>query len=85
MLKGRVTSWCVPLGLKGLLVDTCEVPADKVVEMDWWDDASFCNGSVAVVCTPAQHFSNRGTVSYDAMPSWTDLCECVWVCVCRRV
>ncbi|MEP7185206.1 MAG: MBL fold metallo-hydrolase [Rhodanobacter sp.] len=32
--------------------------ADRVIELDWWQEASF--GSLTFAATPAQHFSGRG-------------------------
>lgn len=44
-----------PLGFKPWMAD---VGITNVVEMDWWDRASF--RGLTVTCTPAQHSSGRG-------------------------
>lgn len=62
----------VPLGLKAwFTAQTPELPSEKVVELDWWEErvVEFSSGSqdsdssdtgrLRFVCTPAQHFSAR--------------------------
>jgi N-acyl-phosphatidylethanolamine-hydrolysing phospholipase D len=44
----------VPLGLKGWLE---EQGLSRVVELDWW--GAFEHRGLRIVCTPAQHFSQR--------------------------
>jgi N-acyl-phosphatidylethanolamine-hydrolysing phospholipase D len=44
----------VPLGLKGWLE---EQGISRVVELDWW--GAFEHRGLRIVCTPAQHFSQR--------------------------
>lgn len=36
----------------------------NVTEMDWWDEAELAGG-LRLLCTPAQHFSGRGTFDRD--------------------
>jgi N-acyl-phosphatidylethanolamine-hydrolysing phospholipase D len=47
--------WLTPLGLGPFLLRR---GARDVVECDWWDETRV--GSLAIGCTPAQHFSARG-------------------------
>ena len=56
-LKDRVKIFYVPLGVASLL-RYWGVPKEKIIELDWWDEAEF--EGLKFVCTPAQHFSGRG-------------------------
>ena len=47
--------WLAPLGLGPFLRRR---GAREVLELDWWDETRV--GSLAIGCTPAQHFSARG-------------------------
>ena len=51
-------TWCVPLGLSGALR---KLGVSDVREFDWWESATLAlpAGTLAVGCTPAQHFSAR--------------------------
>ncbi|PWN26037.1 Metallo-hydrolase/oxidoreductase [Jaminaea rosea] len=56
--------WLVPLGLKKWFEQHCkELPSEKVVELDWWEETIVAAGEgragVKFTCTPAQHFSGR--------------------------
>ncbi len=53
-LEHRATFF-VPLGLRAWLADR---GVREVVELDWWQEASFAG--LTFVCTPAQHSSGRG-------------------------
>lgn len=55
-LKDRVQRYFVPLGV-GERLTGHGVPADRIVEMDWWDERPW--GEVTLTATPAQHFSGR--------------------------
>lgn len=55
-LKDRVQRYFVPLGVGQRLRDW-GIPADKIEEFDWWQEAKW--GEVVVTATPAQHFSGR--------------------------
>lgn len=60
-LRGRVSHWCVPLGIGEWLRDQ-RVPAERIVELDWWGERELAlpgGRVVRVVCTPSQHFSGR--------------------------
>jgi N-acyl-phosphatidylethanolamine-hydrolysing phospholipase D len=47
--------WHAPLGISEFLRQR---GAREVLELDWWDETRL--GSLAIGCTPAQHFSARG-------------------------
>ena len=51
-----------PLGVGDRLI-AWGVPAGKVRQLDWWQDASF--DGVRFTATPAQHFSGRGLFDGD--------------------
>ncbi len=55
-LKDRVQRYFVPLGVGQRLRDW-GVPADRIEEMDWWQERQW--GDVTVTAAPAQHFSGR--------------------------
>ncbi|MBE7369647.1 MBL fold metallo-hydrolase [Ramlibacter pallidus] len=55
-LKGRVQRYFVPLGV-GRRLQEWGVPADRIEEMDWWEQRKW--GEVVVTAAPAQHFSGR--------------------------
>ncbi len=50
-----------PLGV-GLYLEKKGI--ENVTEMDWWDEAE-TSGGLNLVCTPAQHFSGRGSFDRD--------------------
>jgi N-acyl-phosphatidylethanolamine-hydrolysing phospholipase D len=52
--------WLVPLGLAKFLASR---GARDVAELDWWEETRL--GTLAVGCTPAQHFSGRGVGDRD--------------------
>lgn len=53
----------VPLGVGQRLIDW-NVPADKVVELDWWEENTI-GDRLTLVATPAQHFSGRNLIDRD--------------------
>jgi L-ascorbate metabolism protein UlaG (beta-lactamase superfamily) len=53
-LAGKVGRFYTPLGVGRRLIGW-GIDADRVVELDWWQQASF--GSLTLAATPAQHFS----------------------------
>ncbi|MGP1993965.1 MBL fold metallo-hydrolase [Zobellia laminariae] len=55
-LKDKTNHYFVPLGL-GVHLEAWGIPADKITEMDWWEEKQLEN--ITLVCTPAQHFSGR--------------------------
>ena len=56
-LKDKVKLFYVPLGV-GVHLEKWGVSANKIVEMDWWEETSL--DDLSIKCTPAQHFSGRG-------------------------
>ncbi|KAK4096284.1 Metallo-hydrolase/oxidoreductase [Parathielavia hyrcaniae] len=76
------SSFCVrffvPLGNKRWLVDW-KIPADRVVEMDWWDSVELtvafptpATSTLKIHCTPAQHnsFRTAGDADTTLWSSW---------------
>ena len=61
-LAGRVPRWIAPLGV-GAHLERWGVPADRITELDWWDEASV--EGVRVVATPSRHFSGRSLTGRD--------------------
>ncbi len=55
-LRERVQRYFVPLGVGQRLRDW-GVPADRIEEMDWWQERQW--GEVLVTAAPAHHFSGR--------------------------
>ncbi|AWV05752.1 hypothetical protein C9I47_0026 [Lysobacter maris] len=55
-LAGRTERFVTPLGVGDLLIEW-GVDADKVVQLDWWDEVRL--GGLRLAATPAQHFSGR--------------------------
>ena len=56
-LAGRDVVFYVPLGVGKYLV-RWGVPADRVRELDWWDEADL-GGGHRLIAAPARHFSGR--------------------------
>lgn len=56
-LAGKTDFFLAPLGDGDILVDW-GVPADKVRQLDWWQETEV--GGVSIAYTPARHFSGRG-------------------------
>ena len=56
-LADKVGRFYTPLGVGRRLI-AWGVDAARVVELDWWQQASF--GPLTLAATPAQHFSGRG-------------------------
>lgn len=48
--------WMVPLGLREWFIDA-GIPAEKVVELDWWETKPFLNA--VFTAAPLQHWSSR--------------------------
>lgn len=55
-IKDKTNHFFVPLGV-GEHLKTWGVTADKITELDWWQETQF--EGLKFVCTPAQHFSGR--------------------------
>ena len=58
-LNARGARFAVPLGV-GAHLQSWGVPAERIVELDWWERAEVIPGRLAVTAAPAQHFSGRG-------------------------
>ncbi len=55
-IKEKTSKFIVPLGL-GVHLEAWGVSADKICELDWWQELNYDN--ITIACTPAQHFSGR--------------------------
>ncbi|MDO6820150.1 MBL fold metallo-hydrolase [Zobellia sp. 1_MG-2023] len=55
-IKDKTDHYFVPLGL-GVHLEAWGISADKITEMDWWQEKEL--GNITLACTPAQHFSGR--------------------------
>ena len=62
-LREVVPLFVVPLGL-GAHLEYWGVPADRIKELDWWEQVDV--DGVSLVCTPARHFSGRALLDRDA-------------------
>jgi L-ascorbate metabolism protein UlaG (beta-lactamase superfamily) len=62
--------FAVPLGV-GADLEAWGVAADQIIELDWWEGAAV--GSLALVATPARHFSGWQVTDRDRTlwASWT--------------
>ena len=56
-LARRGTRFFVPLGV-GAHLEYWGVPAERIREMDWWEEARV--GELVLACVPSRHFSGRG-------------------------
>ncbi len=56
-LMAQNVRFVVPLGV-GAHLEAWGVPADRTVELDWWEEVRV--GTVSLTATPARHFSGRG-------------------------
>lgn len=52
----------VPLGI-GAHLESWEIPASQIVELDWWQARKF--GNTTITCTPARHLSGRSLLHMD--------------------
>lgn len=66
-LAGRGERFFVPLGV-GAHLERWGVPADRITELDWWQEAALDHGpgGVRLVAAPAQHFSGRSLFDRNA-------------------
>ena len=69
-LKEKTRHFLAPLGV-GDLLRTWGVPAEKIVQLDWWQDYSI--EGITFISTPARHFSGRGLFDSNKRlwTSWT--------------
>ncbi|MFA8434339.1 MAG: MBL fold metallo-hydrolase [Marinifilaceae bacterium] len=62
-LKDKVDAFFVPLGVR-VHLEAWGVPADKITELDWWDEIPL-DQNIELVFTPTRHFSGRGLADRD--------------------
>ncbi len=55
-LAAKGTLIFVPLGV-GAHLEAWEIPAELIVELDWWEYRSM--GRLVIMCTPTRHYSGR--------------------------
>jgi len=69
-LAPQEVQFAVPLGV-GADLEAWGVAADKIIELDWWEGGAV--GSLALVATPARHFSGWRVTDRDRTlwASWT--------------
>lgn len=56
-LRGMECPFVAPLGV-GAHLEHWGVPAERIMEMDWWEELKL--GDLTLACVPARHFSGRG-------------------------
>jgi L-ascorbate metabolism protein UlaG (beta-lactamase superfamily) len=62
-MSGWETTFVAPLGV-GAHLEYWGVPAERIVELDWWERASV--GELELVCVPARHASGRHLLDQNA-------------------
>jgi len=62
-IKGWKAAFVVPLGV-GAHLEYWGVPKEKIVELDWWEEAKV--GGLEIHCVPARHASGRTVLDKDA-------------------
>jgi L-ascorbate metabolism protein UlaG (beta-lactamase superfamily) len=62
-IKGWKAAFVVPLGV-GAHLEYWGVPKEKIVELDWWEQAKV--GDLEIHCVPARHASGRTVIDKDA-------------------
>jgi len=69
-LSDKVRAFFVPLGV-GAHLERWGVPVERIVELDWWEQAS--HGDLTLTLIPTRHFSGRrGIDSYKTLwGAWT--------------
>jgi L-ascorbate metabolism protein UlaG (beta-lactamase superfamily) len=55
-LAPKTAAFYVPLGI-GAHLEEWEIPAEKIVELDWWEEVEV--GQIKLAACPARHFSGR--------------------------
>ena len=66
-LLGKVQRYFVPVGV-GARLRAFGVAADRIEELDWWQETSF--NSIRLAATPASHFSGRTLWDRDKSSLW---------------
>ncbi|MFD2246448.1 MBL fold metallo-hydrolase [Pontibacter ruber] len=74
-LNEKTRHFFVPLGV-GAHLERWGVPAEKITELDWWQEASF--KGLTFAATPSRHFSGRG-VGISMQTLWSS-----WVIMGRK-
>jgi L-ascorbate metabolism protein UlaG (beta-lactamase superfamily) len=64
-LKDRTKKFVTSLGV-GAHLECWGVPADKIVELDWWESYTHTD-SVQLTAAPARHFSGRKFTRYQSL------------------
>jgi L-ascorbate metabolism protein UlaG (beta-lactamase superfamily) len=59
-LARRETPFYTSLGV-GAHLEAWGVAPQRIVELDWWEEATLPGGRLSFTATPARHFSGRGT------------------------
>jgi L-ascorbate metabolism protein UlaG (beta-lactamase superfamily) len=44
----------------GVHLEAFGVPPERVIELDWWEEAKLNGGALTITAAPSQHFSGRG-------------------------
>jgi hypothetical protein len=58
-LAGLGVPFVTSLGV-GAHLEAFGVPAERIVELDWWESFSLPGGDLRITAAPSQHFSGRG-------------------------
>lgn len=58
LTRAQRAPFVTPLGV-GNYLEAWGVPADRIVELDWYETATLRGGDLALTATPSQHFSGR--------------------------
>jgi len=72
LLKDKVQTWVVPLGIKEWLVTNGGISPTSIVEMEWWDQTHFMfsEGEVSVLDDPKEtDDSNRSPITITCCPA----------------
>ena len=69
-LARRDVPFYTSLGV-GAHLEAWGVPASRITELDWWEEALLPGGRLSFTATPSRHFSGRGTgANRTAWSSW---------------
>ncbi len=44
----------------GVHLEAFGIPPERIIELDWWEEAKLAGGALTVTAAPSQHFSGRG-------------------------
>lgn len=75
LLAPYVSKWIVPIGIGEFLIEKCGVQQESIIELEWWQQASFARkaehspvlledteyseGALTITCCPASHWASR--------------------------